>query len=64
MKQVTIKEVKKGDFFYLKNDNTAPLWVRGSYSANGRVYSCYKYDDVNHEILAKGTRKVYIEDYE
>ena len=61
MTTTTIKQVKKGDFFRLTNNENAPLWVRGYYYAPGKVYECYKYDDVNHEAFFKGDRKVWQE---
>ena len=57
----TVKEVKKGDFFRLSNNESAPLWVRGYYYSPDKVYECYKYDDVNHEAFYKGTKKVFID---
>lgn len=57
----TVKAVKKGDYFRLSNNESAPLWVRGYYYAPDKVYECYKYDDVNHEAFYKGTKKVFIE---
>lgn len=62
MTATTIKQVKKGDFFRLTNNENAPLWVRGYYYAPDKVYECYKYDDVNHEGFFKGTRKVWIDE--
>lgn len=64
MKQITIKEVKQGEFFRLTNNENAPLWVRGYYYRPEKVFEAYKYDDVNREMFAKATRRVWVEDYE
>lgn len=62
MTQTTIKQVRKGGFFRLVNNECAPLWVRGYYYAPDKVYECYMYDDVNHEHFWKGTKKVWAEE--
>lgn len=56
-----IKDLKKGDFFRLKNSETAPVWVRGEYVRSERKYSCHKFDDANHEKLAPGKVEVFTE---
>lgn len=55
----TIKELKKGDFFRLKESDTAPVWVRGEYLSSEHKYSTYKFDDVNHEKLMLGNKIVF-----
>lgn len=62
MKKVKIREVKRGDYLRLKPDENAPLWIRGDYDRSTKSFSVYKYEDVNHEIMAKGDREVYVED--
>lgn len=60
MKQVTIKQVQKGDYFrFTPNGN---LFVRGYYERSSKKYEYYAYDDVNHEGFAKGSRKVFVEE--
>ena len=61
MKQVTIKQVKQGDFFRLSASDNAPVWVRGYYCREDKTFESYKYDDTNHEAFFKGTKKVYID---
>ena len=56
----TINKVKQGTYFKLKDTETAPVWVRGEYIRAERKYSCYKYDDVNHEKMMKGTQTINI----
>lgn len=57
----TISQLKQGDFFRLKSTDTAPVWIRGEYVRSERKYSCYKFDDVNHEKLIPGKLEVYTE---
>lgn len=60
MEKTQIKNLKKGDYFRLKNDEKSPLWVRNHYDRGSKTYACYKYEDVNHEHFFKGTKEVYI----
>ena len=62
MKQVMLKELKKGDFFTLKEieyPEDRQVWVRGDYERSEKKYSCYKFWDTNHESFKKGTTKVW-----
>lgn len=56
----SIGELKKGEFFRLKDSETAPVWVRGGYVPLEKKFSTHKYEDVNHERLCKGETKVYV----
>ena len=64
---IKVKELKKGDFFTLKDvTDTAFIpnnivWVRGEYDRSSKKYECYKYDDVSHFSYFKGDRKVFTE---
>lgn len=58
MKQVQLKDVRKGDFF--RFTPTGNLFVRGYYERSIKKYEYYAYDDINHEGFAKGTRKVLV----
>lgn len=60
MEKAIIKELKKGTYFKFKDSETAPVWVRGEYIREAKKYSCYKFDDVNHEKLTKGSQEVFI----
>ena len=53
-KKTKIKNIK------LKPTTTAPVWVRGEYERSVGKYSCFKYDDTNHEKFMKGSQDVYI----
>lgn len=61
MNKTTIKNLKKGDYFKLSDSDTSPVWIRGEYIRSEKKYSCYKFDDVNHESFFKGSREVFIE---
>ncbi len=56
----TIRQLKKGDFFRLKDSNTAPVWVRDEYIPSAKKYSTHKFDDTNHEVLRNGDFVVVI----
>ena len=56
----TIREVKKNGFFRLSKRDTAPVWVRGEYIPEVKKYSTYKFDDVSHERLCHGDKKVFV----
>lgn len=55
-----LRQLKKGDFFRLKDSETAPVWVRGEYVPAEKRFSTHKFDDINHEVFRKGTAQVYI----
>lgn len=56
-----LKKLKKGDLFkriIRRNGNLVPgqdVYVRGEYIRSCKSFSCYKYEDVNSEILLKGS---------
>lgn len=56
----SIRKLKKGEFFRLKDSETAPVWVRDEYIPSEKKFSTHKYDDVNHERLFKGETEVYV----
>jgi len=58
--ETQIKNIKQGTYFRLKPIDTAPVWVRGEYNRFCGKYSCYKFDDTNHEKLMKGSQTIYI----
>ena len=58
---MTIKDLKKGDFFRLSSSESAPVWVKGDYDRSDKTFSCYRFDDVNHETFLKATRQVFTE---
>lgn len=61
---MTVKELKKGDYFTKKNieypkDNQ--VWVRGEYDRTEKKYLCYNFADVNRWTYLKGTATIYTE---
>lgn len=56
----TVRKLVKGEFFRLKDSETAPVWVRDEYMSACRKFSCYKFDDVNHERLINGDTSVFV----
>lgn len=56
----SIRELKKGEFFRLKDSDTAPVWVRGEYIPEIKKFSTCKFDDINHEQPRKGDTKVFV----
>lgn len=61
MTKTTVAKLKKGDFFKLSESDTAPVWIRGEYVRSEKKYSCTRFNDINHEKLAKGDREVFID---
>ena len=59
---MTIKEVRRGEYFTLKEveyPTDRQVYVRGEYDRSERAYWCYKWHDVNDGRFFKGTRKAY-----
>lgn len=48
MDKTTLKQLKPGTLFRLKDSESSPVWVRDHY------------EDYNHEAFFKGTRTVFI----
>lgn len=61
MEKKPIREIKRGEFIRLKDNELAPVWVRGGYDRSSKCYSIFKFEDVNHEIFVKGKREVFTE---
>lgn len=59
---MTVKDLKKGDYFTLK-EITDPaerqVWIRGEYDRASRKYSIINFADINRERLVKGTAPAY-----
>lgn len=58
--QKTIRELKKGEFFRLKDSDTAPVWIRGGYIPSEKKFSTYKFDDVMKQQVRKGGTMVFV----
>lgn len=61
MEQKPIRKLRKGEFFRLSDRETSPVWVRGEYIREVKKYITYKYDDVNHERLLSGDKRVIVD---
>lgn len=61
---MTIKELKKGDFFTIKpieNPRESQVYIRGDYDRSSKKYSCSRFDDINNEREFKGDKVIYTE---
>ena len=60
--KTTIKEMKKGDFFTLKDYGEYPddskVYIRGEYNKSLKKYEIYKYNDVNAFRYVAGNKEV------
>lgn len=59
---MTIKELKKGEFFTLKpieNPTEKQVYIRGDYDRSSKKYSCGRFDDCSYEKEFKGDKVVY-----
>lgn len=70
MRATTIKDLKVGEYFTLKEyDDTVNevpeklVWIRGEYERSEKKYSCTKFVDFCHENFFKGTKVVYTDIY-
>lgn len=64
MKKVTLKEVKKGEYFTLKpieEPTYRQVYVRDDYDRVTKKYTYYNFADVNRYGEKKGTTCVYID---
>lgn len=63
MRQTTIKELKNGEFFTLKDYGEYPdekrVYIRCEYDRASKKYSCIKFEDINAETFKKGSTVVY-----
>lgn len=54
MDKTTLKQLKPGTLFRLKDSESSPVY------RSSKTYACHKYEDYNHEAFFKGTRTVFI----
>lgn len=60
----TIKELKQGEYFTLKEieyPKESQVYVRGEYDRSSKTYSCTKWNDTCAERFFKGTKNVFTE---
>ena len=59
---MTIKELKKGEFFTLKNieePKESQVYIRGEYDRTEKKYECIRFSDCNSCRYLKGDKEVY-----
>ena len=59
---MTVKELKKGDFFTLKpiaEPKESQVFIRGDYDRTEKKYECTRFDDINRWRLLKPSTVVY-----
>lgn len=64
MEKRKIREVKIGEYLTLKSEEFPKeniVWVRGEYNRSLKMYSLYKFSDVNHERFEKGDKECYVD---
>ena len=61
MRATELKKVKEGEFFRLKESDTAPVWIKGYYYKPEKVFEAYKFEDTNKEVFLKGSRLVFVD---
>ena len=59
---MTIKELKKGEYFTLKpiaEPKESQVYIRGDYDRSEKKYECVKFNDMNEYRYYKGEKEVY-----
>lgn len=59
-KKIKLRKTNQGQYFRLKDEETAPIWVRGEYVCKEGKYFCAKLDDCKHKKLINPTQDIYI----
>ncbi len=57
-----LKELKKGDFFTLKNiayPKENQVYIKGYYVFNDKYYICHAFNDINKFKYFKGDKEVF-----
>lgn len=61
---MTIKELKKGEYFTIKQidePKESQVYVRGEYDRSEKKYCCYKFSDISAERLFKGDKEIFVD---
>lgn len=58
--QAKLKDIKSGEYFKLKDTESAPVWVRGEYCRTERKFNTFKWTDFNHSRSLKGDTLVFV----
>lgn len=59
---MTVKQLKRGDFFTLKDiefPKESQVYIRGDYDRASKKYICYKFSDVCSTREIKGNKEIY-----
>lgn len=60
---MTIRELKKGDLFTLKEIPGEPkdsqVWIRGEYDRSSKTYSATNWSDISRERFFKAGKEVF-----
>lgn len=59
MDKTTLKQLKPGTLFRLKDSESSPVWVRDHYDRSSKTYACHKYEDYNHEAFSSKEPEQY-----
>lgn len=60
MRQVKLKDVKRGEFIKRKADANK-VYTRDEYDRSAKRYSCSDWDDISRNILLKGDTLVWVD---
>lgn len=63
MESKQLRKVKKGEFFKLKESETAPVWIKtGCWTRQGgkTKYECEQFEDAGHCNFCSADRIVYV----
>lgn len=64
MKQVTLREVRQGDFFTLRpieEPKESQVYIREDYDRSERKYWVSKFSDMNAGRFMNGSKKVFVD---
>lgn len=62
MEKMTIKQLKKGDFFTLKpldNPKESQVWIKGEYDRTDKGYVCIAFSDICKSRILKSGKEIY-----
>lgn len=57
-----LKELKKGDFFTLKNityPKESQVYIKDEYDRSTKTYICYAFNDINKFRCFKGDKEIF-----
>lgn len=59
---MTVKELKKGEYFTLKNieyPKVSQVYIKDDYDRTEKGYLCYKFSEISNSRILKSDTKVY-----